>query len=566
MEKKTKAQLVTELAEARSRLAELEREARERSEERSAELQREMTELGRAEKRWASERNLLRALIDSLPDYIWSKDAEGRFVLANIALAQHMGAATPDDLIGKTDFDFYPQELAAQFYADEQALIASDQSILDHEEATQDTAGNPKWTLTTKVFLRDSEDKFVGSTGVSRDITARKLAEAELARQKYILDTFMENIPDSVYFKDLASRFTRINKALALHFGLSDSAEGVGKSDYDFFPEEQARPKYEQEQEIIRTGQPILNLEEPDGIGHWALTTKMSLHDEHGKTIGTFGISHDITALKRAEAEIRALNKKLQAENLRMEAELDVTRRLQQMLLPTDEELRQIEGLDIAGFMQPAEEVGGDYYDVLPYNGSIKISIGDVTGHGLESGMVMLMLQTAVRTLQMMEVKDPGRFLDMLNRLLWTNLQRMKVDKSATLALLDYELGRTRLRLSGQHEQLIVLRRDGKVELIDTLDLGFPLGIESGIAHFVREMPPVELEPGDGVVLYSDGITEAENEAKEFYGLERLCQVVSAHWGEPAEAIKDAVVADVQGFIGQQKIYDDLTLLVVKQK
>ncbi|MBN1890324.1 MAG: serine/threonine-protein phosphatase, partial [Thermoflexales bacterium] len=102
--------------------------------------------------------------------------------------------------------------------------------------------------------------------------------------------------------------------------------------------------------------------------------------------------------------------------------------------------------------------------------------------------------------------------------------------------------------------------------LIDTIDLGFPLGIEGGIARFVKEMPPVELEPGDGVVLYSDGITEAENEAKEFYGLERLCQVVSAHWDEPAEAIKDAAVADVRKFIGKQKIYDDLTLLVAKQK
>jgi PAS domain S-box-containing protein len=565
MEKMTKTQLVTELAKARSRLAELEREVRERSGERTAELQRETAERRQVEETLARERNMLRALIDSLPDYVWSKDADGRFVLANIALAQHMGAATPDDLIGKTDFDFYPPELAAQFYADEQALVASGQAILDHEETTQDAAGNPKWTLTTKVLLRDSEGKCVGSTGVSRDITARKLAEAELARQQYVLDTFMESVPDKIYFKDRESCFTRANQALAQHFGVGDPADLIGKSDFDFFPEDQARPKYEQEQEIIRTGRSIMNLEEPDGIGQWALTTKMPLRDEHGEIIGTFGISRDITALKQAGAEIRALNKRLQAENLRMEAELDVTRRLQQMLLPTDEELRHIEGLDIAGFMQPAEEVGGDYYDVLPYNGSIKISIGDVTGHGLESGMVMLMLQTAVRTLQMMEVKDPSRFLDMLNRLLWANLQRMKVDKSATLALLDYELERTRLHLSGQHEQMIVVRRGGQVELQDTFNLGFPLGIEQGIAHFVHDVM-IELQSGDGVVLYSDGITEAENEAKEFYGLERLCQVVGTHWDELAEVIKDAVVADVQGFIGQQKVYDDITLLVVKQK
>jgi tubulin-specific chaperone A len=293
------------------------------------------TERKQEEERLASERNLMRAVIDSLPDYVWSKDADGRFVLANIALAQHMGAATPDDLVGKTDFDFYPQELAAQFYADEQALVTSGQAILDHEEATQDTDGNPKWTLTTKVFLRDKQGKFVGSTGVSRDITARKVAEAEreqllaeLARQQYILDNYMENVPDLIYFKDLDSRITRANRAYADLAGLDDPAQLIGKSDFDFYAEDQARVRYEQEQEIIRTGQPILNLEESDGKGFWVLTTKMPLRNEKGEIIGTFGISHDITAVKKvqtaleqayAEAEVT----KEKAEQARKEAEFE---------------------------------------------------------------------------------------------------------------------------------------------------------------------------------------------------------------------------------------------------
>jgi len=127
---------------------------------------------------------------------------------------------------------------------------------------------------------------------------------AELARQQYILDSFMENVPDFIYFKDLNSRITRANKAHATHVGLTDPAQEVGKSDFDFFPEDQARPKFEQEQAIIRTGQPILNLEEPDGVGHWSLTTKMPLRDEHGAIIGTFGISRDITAMKQAQTAL----------------------------------------------------------------------------------------------------------------------------------------------------------------------------------------------------------------------------------------------------------------------
>jgi serine phosphatase RsbU (regulator of sigma subunit)/DNA-binding LacI/PurR family transcriptional regulator/putative methionine-R-sulfoxide reductase with GAF domain len=265
----------------------------------------------------------------------------------------------------------------------------------------------------------------------------------------------------------------------------------------------------------------------------------------------------------QAYEEIRVLNERLRDENLRMGAELAVTRRLQQMLLPTEEELRQIEDLDIVGFMQPADEVGGDYYDVLNQNGQIKIGIGDVTGHGLESGVVMLMLQTAVRTLMTSEEEDPVRFLNILNRLLQENTQRMQVSKSMTLALLDYHMGQ--MRVSGQHEQVIVVREGGQVELKDTLELGCPLGVVTGVAEFVHETS-IDLQPGDGVVLYSDGITEAENEDGEFYGLERLCRVVKEHWGGTAEETKDAVIADVHAFIGEQTVYDDITLVVVKQK
>jgi PAS domain S-box-containing protein len=138
------------------------------------------------------ERSLLRTLIDNLPEYVFAKDAEGRFVVGNIALARHMGATTPDDLIGKTDFDFYPQELAAQFYADEQALLQSDQSMLDHEEATRGPDGNPRWTLTTKVLLHDSEGKVTGLAGVSRDITERKQVELALERRAVQLQTAAE--------------------------------------------------------------------------------------------------------------------------------------------------------------------------------------------------------------------------------------------------------------------------------------------------------------------------------------------------------------------------------------
>lgn len=267
--------------------------------------------------------------------------------------------------------------------------------------------------------------------------------------------------------------------------------------------------------------------------------------------------------LAQANQEITALNERLKADNLRMSAELEVTRKLQKMMLPKDEELQEIPGLEIAGFMEPADEVGGDYYDVLPYENGAKIGIGDVTGHGLESGMLMIMAQTAVRTLLESEESDPTRFLDILNRTICKNVQRMNSERNMTLALLDYQAGT--FHLSGQHEEAIVVRSDGAIERIDTMDLGFPIGLDTEVAEYFAQMP-LQLNPGDGIVLYTDGITEAPNLDKVQYGIERLCQIISENWQHSAEQIRQAVIDDLRNHIGMQKIYDDITLVVIKQK
>lgn len=265
----------------------------------------------------------------------------------------------------------------------------------------------------------------------------------------------------------------------------------------------------------------------------------------------------------RALAQIDALNRQLHSENLRMSAELHVAQQLQRMVLPSREELRNIEGLEIAGFMQPADEVGGDYYDVLSSDATATIGIGDVTGHGLESGVLMIMTQTAIRTLLEHGETDPVKFLNTLNRTMYKNTRRMAVDRSLTLALVHYAHGQ--LTIAGQHEDLIVVRRGGVIELVDTIDLGFPIGLEYDISAFIAKKT-IALHPGDGVVLYTDGVTEAENSTGDQYGLPRLCDAVSRHWDASSEQIQQAVIHDIQAFIGAQKTFDDLTLVVFKQQ
>jgi PAS domain S-box-containing protein len=137
----------------------------------------------------------------------------------------------------------------------------------------------------------------------------RRRAEAALVQERSLLHALMDNLPDNIYFKDVASRFIRVNKALTAYFGLRDPAQAMGKTDFDFFTKEHAGPASADEQEILRTGQPVVGKEEKetwlDGRVRWVSTTRMALRDKDGRIIGTFGVAREITKLKIAEEALR---------------------------------------------------------------------------------------------------------------------------------------------------------------------------------------------------------------------------------------------------------------------
>ena len=268
--------------------------------------------------------------------------------------------------------------------------------------------------------------------------------------------------------------------------------------------------------------------------------------------------------LEAANEEISTLNTMLTAENVRLCSEIEVARQLQMMVLPKSDELFAVRkmGLQIAGFMEPAEEVGGDYYDVLQSGSNIKIGVGDVTGHGLESGVLMIMVQTITRTLQEVGVDDPSRFLSILNAVLYKNIQRIGTDKNLTLFFADYA-GDNEFIFSGQHEEVIVVHGNGSYERIDTMDLGFMVGLEPDISPFVNTCR-LKLANGDVVVFFTDGVTEADNPDQEQFGIDRLCDSIVRWRHLNCEEIKGHIIDDLKTFIGDCKIYDDITLLVTK--
>jgi diguanylate cyclase (GGDEF)-like protein/PAS domain S-box-containing protein len=142
-------------------------------------LQAEIANHLASQKNWTAERALFRAMIDQVPDYLFVKDTQSRFVVANRAVAADLGLP-PEELIGKTDFELHPAELAARFFADEQRVISSGQPMLDIEEFVVGVLGDKKWLSTTKVPLRDELNEIVGIVGISRDVTERKRAEDQI--------------------------------------------------------------------------------------------------------------------------------------------------------------------------------------------------------------------------------------------------------------------------------------------------------------------------------------------------------------------------------------------------
>ncbi len=261
----------------------------------------------------AVERALLRTLIDWVPDLLYIKDVEGRFVISNRAHLKVLGAAREEDVIGKTDFDVFPAEFAEQYSADEREVLRTGLPMVERAEPIVDRQERKGWVLTTKSALRDELGRVTGLVGMGRDITAQRLAEEALAIERDLVRALMDGVPDYIYFKDPSGCFVRVNRAFAASHGRASAAELVGTTDFDYFEKNLAEAFRESERRIMETGEPLIDVEERnlqrDGKERWVSTTKVPLRDGHGTVVGVLGISRDITDRKRGEERLMRSDK-----------------------------------------------------------------------------------------------------------------------------------------------------------------------------------------------------------------------------------------------------------------
>lgn len=306
------------LGRQRDRVAQFAEVLEERIVERTTELtrlnrqlQQDIAERQRIEQALTQERNLLRTLIDSLPDLIYVKDRESRYLLSNAAHAAFLGYASPDQVIGKSVFDLFPAEQACQFRADDEQVMQSGQPLVNREEPALDrVSGKVIWNLTTKVPLRDASGQVTGLLGIARNITARKQMEEEIERRKQFFESLFINSPVAIVTLDTAYWITSCNPAFEALFGYT-ADEVIGRElDELIVPSE----------EYVRASEYTSSVMNGEVIHSTGKRRRKdgSLVDVEifgvpvfvgGQQIGALGIYHDITELVRAREQAEAADR-----------------------------------------------------------------------------------------------------------------------------------------------------------------------------------------------------------------------------------------------------------------
>jgi len=463
----------------------------------------------------------------------------------------------------------HPEEQLKFRHALQQAMGKSGPETLAVDTRVRTGGGDWRWLRIRGTVVRDREGHTCRIAGSMIDISLRKKAEAQVEDERFLLRQLIDHIPVQIYFKDLSSHFVMANKHMAEWVGLTEGSEVAGRHDRDFFDEDHWKPAEADERRIIAGGEPITGQLEhevwPDREETWVMTSKFPWRDRKGSIKGTFGVSNDVTRIIKAQRKATDLADELKEKNLIYEEELMLAREIQQAFATMDFTELSHSGrrFRFGSRYIPISGLAGDFFDVIPLEGNrAGVLICDVMGHGVRSALIVAMLRGLLEK-QRALASDPSAFLHGLNEGLASILERAGTTMFATAfyGVIDPAAGLFHYACAGHPGPVIDSAEGARQIAVERGHRGPALGLDRQASYPAMQLP---LDSFSRMVLFTDGVLEAENVTGEPFFEDRLLNIISGHSGDTLERLLDDILASVLAFSEAKQFDDDVCLLGIE--
>ena len=429
-----------------------------------------------------------------------------------------------------------------------------------------------RWVRINGLLEFDENKKPSRLVGVWVDITRRKMADLHAMEDRDLFRTLINYLPDNIYFKNRESRFVIANEATAKKMKVRTPSDLIGSRDSNFFDPEMCEIARAEEADIMATGKPILNRIHHEkwkgGKSTWGKVSKFPWYAADGTVKGIVGISSDVTKLIETQQKYQRIARQLDEKNKILEKEINLAREVQQALqngfIP-DREWRHSSGSTRKAMFHhvylPSAGVAGDCFEVFPVGQSgVGMLICDVMGHGVRAALIASMMRGLMA--QLANLADtPALFLSSLNRQMYRIFSQANITMFASACYVYLDLDRRRLTLAGAgHPAPIVLSTTGKA-FQPAIPRTPALGLMENTLFRESE---IRLENGMKLMLFTDGLTEAQDATGDELGAPRIMEFLQERNPQSIREMLDISLAGVHQFTGSVQQDDDICLLGVE--